>query len=177
MGDPKTSADKPTFELKPLTEAGVPAALEKAVRYRLLNEPWDAESIARDVLRVDPDHHDALVTLILSMTDQLGHHPGPRADDIRALLPRFKADYDKAYYGGIICERRARCLLERGAPGSGSMAYALYRQAMAQFDKAAEMRPDDDSASRLRWNTCARAIMRHPHVKPAATDETEFFLE
>ena len=27
------------FELKPLSREGVPAALEKAMRYRLLNEP------------------------------------------------------------------------------------------------------------------------------------------
>ena len=29
------------FELKPLSPSGVPAALEKAERYRLLNEPLD----------------------------------------------------------------------------------------------------------------------------------------
>ena len=38
----------------------MPAALEKALRYRLLNEPVEAESICRDVLEVDPDNQAAL---------------------------------------------------------------------------------------------------------------------
>ena len=37
------------FELKPLSNEAVPAALEKAMRYRLLNEPAEAESICHDV--------------------------------------------------------------------------------------------------------------------------------
>ena len=49
------------FELKPLSHEGIPAALEKAMRYRLLNEPGEAESICHDVLRIDPDNQQALV--------------------------------------------------------------------------------------------------------------------
>ena len=33
------------LEPKPVTREGIPRALEKAERYRLLNEPVDAESI------------------------------------------------------------------------------------------------------------------------------------
>ena len=44
------------FELKPLSREAFPAALEKAERYRLLNEPLEAESICRDILAVDPDN-------------------------------------------------------------------------------------------------------------------------
>ena len=33
------------FELKPLSREAIPRALEKAERYRLLNEPAEAESI------------------------------------------------------------------------------------------------------------------------------------
>ena len=39
------------FALKPLSHDAIPAALERAERYRLLNEPIDAESICEDVLR------------------------------------------------------------------------------------------------------------------------------
>ena len=59
------------FELKPLHRDAIPAALDKAMRYRLLNEPGAAESICLDVLKVDPDHQQALVTLLLAMTDRL----------------------------------------------------------------------------------------------------------
>ena len=58
------------YELKPLSTDAIPAALEKAQRYRLLNEAPEAESICLDVLACDPGNQDALVTLILSITDQ-----------------------------------------------------------------------------------------------------------
>ena len=45
-------------------------ALAKAERYRLLNEPGEAESICLDVLEVEPDNQEALVTLLLALTDQ-----------------------------------------------------------------------------------------------------------
>ena len=82
------------FELKALTPGAVPAALEKAVRYRLLNEPEQAESICHDVLRVEPDNQNALTTLILALTDRLS---GPRPvlpQLARDLLPRLHGEYD-----------------------------------------------------------------------------------
>ena len=53
------------FELKPLSKNAIPAALAKAERYRLLNEPMQAASICEDVLRVEPDNAAARVALIL----------------------------------------------------------------------------------------------------------------
>ena len=47
------------FELKRLSDEAVAAALEKALRYRLLNEPAEAESICHDVLRIDPENQHA----------------------------------------------------------------------------------------------------------------------
>ena len=61
------------FDLKPISAAGIGEALEKAERYRLLNEPSLAESICLDVLRIDPENQHALVMLLLALTDQFGH--------------------------------------------------------------------------------------------------------
>src|ERR687888_343300 len=58
------------FKLKVLSVAAIPAALERAERYRLLNEPTQAESICLDVLEVDPQNQSALILLLLSLTDQ-----------------------------------------------------------------------------------------------------------
>ncbi len=58
---------------KPISPASVPGALAKAERYRLLNEPGEAESICLDILAVEPDNQQALASLILSLTDQLQH--------------------------------------------------------------------------------------------------------
>ena len=49
------------FELKPLSKEAIPKALERAERYRLLNEPVEAESICRDVLHVEPGNQQALL--------------------------------------------------------------------------------------------------------------------
>src|SRR5712691_3378052 len=61
------------FELKTLSPEAVPRALAKAERYRLLNEPGEAESICLDALEIEPENQDALATLLLAQTDQFGH--------------------------------------------------------------------------------------------------------
>ena len=133
------------FELKKLSAEALPRALEKAERYRFLNEPNEAESICLDILRVQPDHQQALVVLILALTDQFDH--GQDASAARELLPRLKGDYERAYYAGIISERRAKAQLKKGGPGSGYVAYDGFREAMAFYEKAQALRPtgNDDS--------------------------------
>src|SRR2546422_7066390 len=95
------------FNLKPLHPEAIPAALEKAVRYRLLNEPGEAESICHDVLRIEPDHQQALVTLLLAMTDRFDRGYAVGETQFKDLLSRLHDAYERAYYAGIICERRA----------------------------------------------------------------------
>ena len=43
------------FALKPISHDSVAGALAKAERYRLLNEPSEAESICCDILDVEPE--------------------------------------------------------------------------------------------------------------------------
>src|SRR3954464_14976470 len=95
------------FTLKTLSPDCIPAALVKAVRYRLLNEPEQAESICKDILRVEPDNQEALTTLILAQTDRLTSARPVPAETIRELLPRLTGDYQRSYYAGIIAEREA----------------------------------------------------------------------
>src|SRR5262244_1472637 len=84
------------FKLKVLSPAAIPAALERAERYRLLNEPTQAESICLDILEVDPESQPALILLLLSLTDQFGdsHFSIERA---LALLPRLNNKSDHTY--------------------------------------------------------------------------------
>lgn len=155
------------FELKRLSREGVEAALRKAERYRLLNEPWEAESICRDVLHVDPGNQQAVIVLLLALTDQFGETSaggGPAAP--RELLPRLTSEYERAYYAGIICERWAKRLLQRGGPGAGPGAHALLREAMACYERAEPLRVAEDDDAILRWNTCARLIHKH-NLEPA----------
>ena len=54
-------------KLKPISKESIPAALEKAERYRLLNEPRLAQSICLDVLDADPQNSKAIIILILAI--------------------------------------------------------------------------------------------------------------
>ena len=111
------------FELKPLSREAIPAALEKANRYRLLNEPGEAESICHDVLRTEPENQQALVMLLLAITDQFGRGLGGSVAHAREVLPRLRDEYERAYYAGIIVERRGKALLHQGTAGAGFEAY------------------------------------------------------
>ena len=53
------------FTPKRITPDGVERALEKAERYRLLNDPSDAESICQDIIEVDGENQRGLVALLL----------------------------------------------------------------------------------------------------------------
>lgn len=165
------------FELKKLSPEGIERALEKVERYRLLNEPWEAESICRDVLDADPDNVEALVSLLLSLTDQFRGDRGPPVSDVQALLPRLPDEYRREYYAGIICERKGTAALKRAAHGSGPLVYDWLRKAMSHYEKAEELRPPGNDDALVRWNTCARLIMRHEHVEPVSGERRVTFLE
>jgi len=164
------------FELKQLSPDAIPAALEKALRYRLLNEPAEAESICHDVLRIDPENQQALINLLLAVTDRFGKGYAVGVTEAQEVLSRIQDEYERAYYAGIIEERRAKAILSQGHPGSGHDAYELLREAMTWFEKAEKMRPAKNDDALLHWNTCARLIMRN-QLTPRAEDKAELSLE
>jgi|ERR1700722_63865 hypothetical protein len=163
------------FELKPISPEAIPVALSKVERYRLLNEPWQAESICRDILRIEPEHETALVMLLLSLTDQFG--TGVTAAQAREVLVRLKGGYERAYYAGIISERWADSLIRKGSPGVGFIAYEALREAMGHYERAEAIRPEGNDDALLRWNTCARILMRNNDLRPRGEEVFEPALE
>jgi len=159
------------MELKSLHRDAIPSALAKAERYRLLHEPWQSESICQDVLRVDPENQIALVTLLLALTDQFGQ--AFKVQEAKEVVPRLKDEYERFYYSGIISERRAQALLHQSRHASGSAIYDWLREAMEFYEKAEAVRPPANDDALLRWNTCARLLMRNPHLKPGPRERTE----
>ena len=163
------------FELKPITRDGIAAALQKAERYRLLNEPTSAESICRDVLEVEPENQQALIMLVLSLSDQFatGEEMTAGVRNARDVLGRVTDEYKRAYYNGIICERRAMAQMRLGAPGAEEIAYDWFREAMDWFEQAERLRSPGNDEAILRWNTCARLLNTSEHLKPGPVEEYE----
>jgi tetratricopeptide (TPR) repeat protein len=164
------------FELKPISSEAIPRAIEKAERYRLLNDSSEAESICLDILRVDPDNQKALVMMLLAVTDQLVEF-GAEVAKARAVLPRIQDPYQRAYYAGIIAERWAKAHLKRVDPGSGFAAYGAFREAMEWYEKAQALRPPGNDDAILRWNACARLLNARPQLEPGPEEPAEAPLE
>lgn len=147
------------FELKKLSKEGIPHALEKAKHYRLLNEPVAAESICRDILRVEPENQEAIITIILAMSDRVAEGYTVGASLITEYVSKLTGEYDRAYYSGIVFERRGKAALLRDVPGADSTAYEFLRIAMDYFEEAGKLGTPDHDDVTLRWNGCARIIM------------------
>ena len=162
------------FELKKISREGVPAALARAERYRLLNEPPHAESICLDILDVDPHNQQARIMLILALTDQ--------SEDLaivgraRQHLPKLAGEYERAYYAGLVSERTATALLRQGASNEAAV-FRAFCEAMEWYEKAERLRPPGNDDAILRWNTCARILNRNPRLEPHAGEILETMLD
>jgi hypothetical protein len=156
------------FVLKPLSHEAIPGALAKAERYRLLSEPWQAESICSDILAIDPHNREAQVTLILALTDQFSQGIGMH--EVIAIVENLADDYDRLYYTGIVHERRAYAFFRQNDFRSGDTIHMLLDHAMQWYDQAQAIRPHGNDDSLLRWNACARFLMRHPQLRPAVPE-------
>jgi tetratricopeptide (TPR) repeat protein len=165
------------FEPKPLQRDAIPRALEKAERYRLLSEPGEAESICLDVLAADAQNQRALVMLLLALTDQFEERMADAVQRAREVLPRLRNDYERAYYAGIVAERRAKAQLKHGNPGSAHAAHDSLREAMSWYEKAEAIRPPGNDDAVLRWNACGRILQRRPDLAPAPAAPSEPQLE
>src|SRR5205814_5345530 len=164
-------------ELKPLSKDAIPAALEKATRYRLLNEPAEAESICLDVLKTDPENQEAIITLLLALTDRFTKGYGVSDTQIKELLGRIRSEYERAYYSGIFAERRAKTKLTQNTPGCRFQAYDLFREAMIWFEKAESIRSSGNDDALLRWDSFALSIECNKYVPRDADEPIEFPLE
>lgn len=160
------------LELKKIHPEAIEHALEKADRYRLLNDPEQAESICRDVLAIDANDERAKKMLLLALTDQFAmSSKRSRTKEARALAQGLGSDYERHYYTGLVLEREARSYLTRML--SGTFACEAFLDAMACYAEAEKVRPADDDDAILRWNACLRTIQvrklkprEHEHELP-----------
>ena len=164
--------------LKKLTPEALPAALEMAKRYRLLNEPDGAESICLDILAVEPGHQEALMTLLLALTDKFAESGlNISFESAKAVLEKLDTPYCKSYYAGIIFERRAKFHFKKGGMGSGAVAYEWYVKAINEFGKALSSCDPGNQDAVMRWNACARFLNDHPDLKPDDGGQVNMLLD
>lgn len=152
-----------TYEFKRIAPESIPAALAKAEKYRDLNQPEQAESIARDVLVVSPEHKGALRELGLSITDQFAQHP-EWFRDAEEIFRRIADPYETPYLIGLAHERLCRALL-RTSTAAETLA-GLWAGAMRHYAAAERVRPAGNDDAILRWNSLVRLLERHPQLDP-----------
>jgi hypothetical protein len=166
----------PMFALKPISRDSVDGSLAKAERYRLLNEPHEAESICRDILAVDPANRQARVSLILALTDQIALDTTSSFSSAVSAISELETAYDRAYFAGIAWERRAKAVHGAVTPGSGGYVYDWLVKALGLFEEAERLRPAGNDDAILRWNTCVRFLDRHTELRPKMEDVPEPIL-
>jgi len=163
------------FTIKPISSNCISDALAKAERYRLLNEPSEAESICRDILEIEPGNRQARVSLILALTDEIPKEASSFGMAMEAIS-HLETPYDRAYYSGIAWERRAKALFSLRGLGSSGYIYDWIVKALQFFEEAQALRPAGNDSSILRWNACVRFLERHKDLAPRTEQAPEPIL-
>lgn len=164
------------FSLKPIHPESVARALDKAERYRLLNEPHFAESICLDVLAIDANNQQALVIYLLALTDQFGENREGGVTRAMQVVGKLHGEYERLYYTGIVHERRGKARLAQGGLGSGAAAFEQLHDAMHWYEKAQAIHPPGNDDAILRYNTCVRLIQER-RLEPPVHERHEYPLE
>ena len=144
------------YKLKPISRAGINEAISKAELYRYLNEPGEAESICRDILAQEPEHQAALRLLGLAITDQFNGGTSDRYSEAGRIFHSLTSDYERAYYSGILYERKAKAQLRAGRPPH--TVTPSFEEALRCFEEAERISPEDNDEAILRWNRCVRLL-------------------
>lgn len=163
------------LKLKSVSKGGIARALAKSEIYRYLNEPEETESICRDILAVEADNQAALRMLGLAMADQFCGGVSDRCAEVESIFQSLTDPYERLYYTGLLHERKAKAQLRAGEPLR--VLVPLFENAMACFEQAERIRPQDNDDAILRWNRCLRLLQSLPSTEaekePVGLDVTE----
>jgi len=110
----------------------------------------------RDILSLEPDHQTALRLLGLAITDQFTGGTSDRYGEAEHIFRSLTNDYDRAYYSGILHERKAKAQLRAGRPPH--TVTPSFEAALKCFEEAEKIRPPDNDDAILRWNRCVRLL-------------------
>ena len=158
------------FALKPISHESVAGALAKAERYRLLDEPAEAESICRDILAIEPE--------------QPARADRPRSGAHRSDPARSQGLQPRPRYRRASCNRPTIAPTMRASPGSAAprpcttpaptapaTRLRMAGQSARPFRRSRTPAPAGNDDALLRWNTCVRFLARHRELVPASKEE------
>jgi hypothetical protein len=86
-------------------------------------------------------------------------------DEAVALAQGLDDAYERAYYTGIVHERRAKAHQRSPSPASATIAGQWFRSAMELFATAEGLRAPGDDSAILRWNNCVRRLQGNPALR------------
>jgi tetratricopeptide (TPR) repeat protein len=151
-------------ELKKLPAHELDTAVQKAMLYRELNQPEEAESICHDVLDVDGKHQNALRVLGLAITDRLGEPVVGLFEEAMKVFAKLDGEYDRVYHEGVAWERLGKAHLRRG---EGHGALTALEHALDHFERAEKVAPSGNPDAVLRFNRCVRLLRSHELLEEA----------
>jgi tetratricopeptide (TPR) repeat protein len=156
-------------KLKPISKSGIKEAFTKVTHYRYLNQFDEAESICRDIVAADPEDQHAQRMLGLIITDQFTGKTTDRYAEAEKIFDSLTDAYERAYYTGILHERRAKAQLHAGNLPHTVIGH--FEEAMRYYEQAEKIRPSGNDDAILRWNRCARLLQ----IGIAAPEQEEEF--
>jgi hypothetical protein len=99
----------------------------------------------------------------LSITDQFTGYAGDRYAEVAEIFDGLRDVYERAYYTGLLYERRAKVQLRSGY--SAHILLPLIEDALRCFAEAEKIRPPGNDDSLLRWNRCVRLLQSQPDFR------------
>jgi tetratricopeptide (TPR) repeat protein len=150
--------------LKKLPSHELDSAVQKAMLYRELNQPEEAESICEDVIAVDPKHQNALRVLGLAITDRFDELVVGLFEEAMKIFGRLENEYDRVYHEGVAWERLGKAHLRRG---EGHGALGALEHALDHYERSEKIAPTGNPDPILRFNRCVRLLQSHRLLKDA----------
>ena len=99
----------------------------------------------------------------MSITDQFTGYAGDRYGEVAEIFQGLRDPYERAYYTGLLYERRAKVQLRSGY--SAHILLPLIEDALRCFAEAEKIRPPGNDDSILRWNRCVRMLESQPDFR------------
>ena len=96
----------------------------------------------------------------MAVTDQFLGISSDRYAEVAKIFGSLKDGYERAYYTGLLNERRAKVQLRAGR--SAHTLLPLLEEALRCFAEAERLRPQSNDDSILRWNSCVRLLESRP---------------